>query len=212
MDIKCCSVGALATNCYLVKIDNKCGFAVDPGGNGAQLLTTIREMDLDLRYILLTHGHFDHIGAVSLLVKNTGAKVVIHRNDAEMLVDSAANLSLFFQDGLTTVPADIILEGDQDLTLSDGTVIQVIETPGHTPGGVTYVLDGTAFSGDTLFAGSIGRYDFPGSSFKELQASLKKLCCLPDNTVVCPGHGPKTDIAREKKSNPFIDGIHQDCL
>ena len=206
MKIKCCAVGALATNCYLIETDRKWGIAVDPGAEAARLLATIREMDLDLRYVLLTHGHFVHIGAVSQLCRSTGAKIVIHEKDAPMLVDPAANLSLFFHDRITARPADIILKGEEDLVLGGGTRIQVLESPGHTPGGVVYVFDGVAFTGDTLFAGSIGRYDFPGSSFKQLQSSLQKLCALPEETAVYPGHGPGTTIGREKKLNPFING------
>lgn len=175
---------------------------IDPGEQAEEILELAQNSDIE--FILLTHGHYDHIGAVSQVKKATSAKIVIHKSDI-YLIDSAHVQARYF--GFPAPePFSIdrfISEGD---LLSFGSLnAKVISTPGHSPGSVCFLIDGNAFVGDTLFFSSIGRSDFPGGDSDTLISSIKKkLFTLPDETRVYCGHGPSTSIEREKKYNPFI--------
>lgn len=198
-------VGGLATNCYIVWCEKtKQAAVIDPGGDAPAILAIVRENGLTVKAIINTHGHADHIGAVNAIRQATGAPLLIHAADADLLTSSFRNLSTYIGPGITCAPADQLLkEGD---TVTFGTVsLTVIETPGHTPGGICLKGDGVLFSGDTLFAESIGRTDFPGGSYSQLIINIKeKLMLLPDDCKVYPGHGPDTTIGWERKMNPFI--------
>ena len=201
-------LGMLPTNVYLgVNEETGNGFLVDPAVYEPQVEDVMKEIGIkNLQYILLTHGHFDHILGVNGFLKNhPEAKVVIHREDEAFLTDPV--LSHTFKHGLTQEPikADIIVE-DGDVLAFDDTEFKVVHTPGHTRGSVVYLLDDLMFSGDTLFQLSCGRTDFPGGSMKEMSASLKRLATLPPSTEVVPGHGCATTIAREVQTNPFMVG------
>lgn len=203
--IECRAVGAMGANCYIVSCpETKKAAVIDPGADSVGLKQWIREKGVQVEYILLTHGHFDHIGAVDDLRKAYQAKVGIHKDDASMLTSGAHNLSRMLGRSLDFEPADSILEDGQVIQVGSLT-LTVIATPGHTLGGVCFLTTEGLLSGDTLFDGSIGRTDFPGGSYEGLLESVKKkLLVLPEETLVYPGHGPETTIGREKRSNPFL--------
>ena len=206
MILETLTVGQLEVNCYLIGCaETGEGAVVDPGGDAEDILQAIKKLGIKPKYIICTHGHADHIAAVDEIKKATGAKVLIHSADAEMLTDPQKNLSVFMGDNISLQPADKLLaEGD---IIELGTVkLEVLHVPGHTVGGICLKTDQTVFSGDTLFAGSVGRSDFPGGNHSQLIKGIKeKLLSLPDETRVYPGHGPDTLIGQEKRHNPFLD-------
>ncbi len=199
-------VGPLKANCYIVYREEAgdC-MIIDPGGGRERLLHSLKEHGLTPEAILLTHGHFDHIGAVDELKKSTGAKLVIHSEDAGLLQDPDRNLSRPFGIGdlqVRTTP-DRLLE-DGDMLEFGGIRFRVLHAPGHTMGGVFYIGEGILFSGDTLMQGTAGRTDMPGGNLQLLLKSLSRLSDLDDSTVVCPGHGPQSTLARERSFNPYL--------
>ena len=194
------------SNCYLVMdLDTKKGLIVDPGGDAEKIERAIDSIGMVPEAIMLTHGHFDHITAAPALKEKYGIPAVIGEKDAETALDPRKNLSLLFTGSPASVRADREVRDDEVLSLF--MPVTVLETPGHTPGGVCYYLqdEGLLFTGDTLFYGSVGRTDFPGGSMQELTESIrKKLFVLPDDTRVYPGHGYPTSIGFEKAYNPFL--------
>ena len=191
-------------NCYVVSDDTGEGVVIDPGGMAKEILAYIREKKLSLQAVLDTHGHCDHIGANDAIRDETGAPLYIHKADAPMLSDMRLNLSAFMGFKALSRPAEHLLsEGDK---ISFGqSELEVIHTPGHTVGGICFVGDGVVFTGDTLFAGSIGRSDFPGGSEVELIGNIKKkLLALPDEMKVYSGHGPSSEIGWERQCNPYL--------
>ena len=196
------TVGPLGTNCYLVH-DGSVAAVIDPGDEAGRIKTALNEKGLSLAAILLTHGHFDHIGAVAALKEETGAKVYMHRGDEEMTSDPAK--SLCFLGGKSSAPfeADVFVnDGD---VLSFGEMgLRVMHTPGHSSGGVCYICGAVVFCGDLIFRRSIGRYDF-GSLSDELASIHRLLAALPDEALLYPGHGPHTTVGYEKANNPYIN-------
>jgi hydroxyacylglutathione hydrolase len=199
-------VGPLETNCYLVGCETtRVGAVVDPGGDAPDILAAIEQRKLTLRYILLTHAHFDHMGGVADLVEATHAPVALHPDDLPIL-RAKGGAGMF---GIFVRPSP-----EPDMMLAEGQVIEVgtlrlhvLHTPGHTPGHVTFhePTARAAFDGDVLFMQGIGRTDFPGSSYRQLMDSIRnKLFTLPDDTTIYPGHGPATTVGDEKQSNPFL--------
>lgn len=197
--------GIYAANCYIVYDENaKEGIVVDPGGDVDDIINRIEKLGLTIKYIVLTHGHGDHIAGVKGLKNHTGAKVAIHKDDAYMVRDGRKNLSSMMAMGTVEFEPDILLD-EKDVIEFGNIKCEVIHTPGHTPGGITLRIGDSLFTGDTLFAGSIGRTDFEGGSFDTIINSIKtKLMVFPDDTKVYPGHGPSTTIKMEKRYNPFI--------
>ena len=188
--------GPLQNNVYLLRDEHTNEAAIiDPGIGSDDLLKTIEEQQLRLRYVLVTHAHFDHIDNVALFREQTGAEVVSHRADAAVLEELAG------------VSADVLLHGGEVLTVGS-LAIQVLHTPGHSPGGVSFLVEDHLFAGDTLFAGSIGRSDFPDSDGALLlRAIAGEILPLPDETHVLPGHGDATTIGTERANNPFLRGL-----
>ncbi|KGK91609.1 beta-lactamase [Desulfosporosinus sp. HMP52] len=200
------AMGAMGANCYLFSCaESKNAVVIDPGADGKRIYRWILEKGLKVEYILLTHGHIDHIGAVDELRELLGdVKVGIHEGDAGMLTDGKKNLSSYFGPGLALQKADLLLSDGQELMIGKEQ-LKVIATPGHSPGSVCFLCSDGLISGDTLFAGSIGRTDFPGGSMDQLLSGVKnKLLLLPENTRVFPGHGEETSIGEEKRDNPFL--------
>ncbi|MFQ5860297.1 MAG: MBL fold metallo-hydrolase [Dehalococcoidia bacterium] len=199
-------VGPLAENTYIVGSEaTGQGIVIDPGAEAQRILDEVRRLGLTIIRILNTHGHSDHIGAVAALKEATGAPYGVHAGDLFLIRD-------------TTRPSvrDLILQfrdpPEPDGELQDGEAVQVgelqfqvLETPGHTPGSVCYYGQGVVFTGDTLFQGSIGRFDTAGGDGRQLMDSIvSKLLTLPDETRVLPGHGPESTIGQERQYNPFL--------
>ena len=207
IEVSSITVGQLAVNCwFLINEDTKEALVFDPGDQADKIVQYASEQGVKITAALLTHGHIDHMGGADALRNLTGAKVYALREEEDLLLDAKKNLSVFIERKVVTFEPDELLRDGQELTLA-GMKIQVIHTPGHTPGGCSYyVADaGCVFSGDTLFAESVGRSDFPGGSTSALVRAVKeKLFLLPDDTLVCPGHGEETTIGHEKKYNSFV--------
>ncbi|SDE59905.1 MBL fold metallo-hydrolase [Sporomusa acidovorans] len=200
-------VGQLGTNCYIAYCEKTLQAGViDPGGSPEAILAEINKAKLKVEYIINTHGHADHIGANDAIQQATGAKVLIHYEDAGMLTSAQLNLSMYIGGGFVCQPPDRLLN-DGDMISIGNIDFKVLHTPGHTPGGICLLADAekVLFAGDTLFAESIGRTDFPGGSSSQLINGIKnKLLILDDDIKVLPGHGPETSIGWERKRNPFI--------
>ena len=198
MEVKVLQVGPIGTNCYILE-DEKARAAaiIDPGDEAGRILQVIEDDGVDVKYILLTHGHYDHTTAVPQLHKALPqAEIYIHRADA-----NGAGSQLFPLAG--QIPDLKFYDEGDTLALGDMT-IQVLHTPGHSKGSVTLKVRDVLFCGDTLFAGSCGRTDLAGGSYAEIMASLKKLGQLPGDYHVCPGHDVTSTLERERRSNPFL--------
>ncbi|MHC5074152.1 MAG: MBL fold metallo-hydrolase, partial [Planctomycetota bacterium] len=197
------------TNCYVVQQDEQAEdcLLIDTGLEAGPILDHLEQNSLNPVAIALTHGHADHIvGLGELRVKYQDIKVYIHKEDADMLTDKQENLCALVGLEFETEAADVLLE-DGDMVEEAGIRLQVLYSPGHTKGGICLYCENEdlVFTGDTLFADSIGRVDFPGGSYEQLIQSIKdKLLPLPEETVCLPGHGMRTTIGREKRSNPFL--------
>lgn len=201
-------LGPFATNCYLVRTQDSRGcWIVDPGLNPTPVIARVRDLNLSPRAVVLTHAHVDHIAGVdSVLRAFPGTPVLLHEAEREWTSDPRLNLSILSGMEVTCHGPDRLLRDGDALTL-DGLEWSVLHTPGHSPGGVTlhHAPSHTAIVGDSLFAGSIGRTDFPGSDFATLERSIReRLYTLPDPTSIHPGHGPESTIGRERRSNPFV--------
>jgi glyoxylase-like metal-dependent hydrolase (beta-lactamase superfamily II) len=201
------TVGLLEVNCYILgDEETKEAVVIDPGGDEEKILEALKHAELNLKYIIDTHGHFDHVDANQPLKEATGAKIAIHEADAQMLSQPSAEAMFFTGNRLHVSQADLLLKED-DLVSFGPYRLKVLHTPGHTPGGISLVLEGhpSVYVGDLLFAGSIGRTDFPGGSLDNLiQAVRTKIFPLGDQYSVYPGHGPVTTVGQERKYNPFF--------
>ena len=197
--------GIYAANCYLVyDEDTKEGIVIDPGGDVDDIIAQIDKLYLKIKYIVLTHGHGDHIAGVEGLKSYTKADIAVHKDDKALVKDGSKNLSSMMATGTVEFDPDILLNED-DIIKFGNLEAHVIHTPGHTPGGISLKIENALFTGDTLFAGSIGRTDFEYGSFEDIMNSIKnKLLEFPEETRVYPGHGPATTLKMEKQSNPFI--------
>ena len=198
-------VGPLDSNCYIVWDDNvKQGVIIDPGEDADEILRRIKELDIKIKYILATHGHFDHVGAVAPLKRVLNAEFLAHKGDFFFLEDGE-NAARRWGFTIEQPPKPDRFIDDGDTVDVGDSKLEVMHTPGHSPGGISFLYDRMVFGGDTLFQRSIGRTDFRLGSFDDLQKSIRtRLYTLPDDTVVFTGHGPATTIGDEKKHNLFV--------
>ncbi len=197
MLIKCLPVGQIETNCYVVTDENTLECAIiDPGDESNRILDYIESNHLKPRYIFLTHGHFDHTMAVKAVHEETGAAVCMNSKDAGAVLESAPYKF--------NPPADTIWYKEGDEFRVGGLTFRVMETPGHTPGGVTLRCEDALFTGDTLFRDSCGRTDLPGGDMGALMRSLKRLAALPGEFEVYPGHMDSTTMTRERMYNYYV--------
>ena len=199
-------LGELLTNSYLIADETtKNAVVFDAPDNAEKIIGYLNENGLTLKKILLTHAHFDHILALKPLMDATGAECVLHEMEEQYLLDPALNFT-GEKANETGLPESYTIIKDNDIIIIDGLKIKVIHTPGHTAGSVCYLVnDTTLISGDTLFSGSIGRFDFPLGSFEDEISSIKnKLMILDDEVKVCPGHGFTTTIGKQRKDNPYL--------
>lgn len=201
------TLGPLQSNCYVLRAPGaERAAVVDPGAEPERIRSVLAAWDAALEAILLTHAHLDHVGAVAALKQASDAGVFLHPADRE-LYDAAPRQAESFGLSMDRLPApDRALEAGQRLEVG-GATLEVRHTPGHSPGGVTFVHPGHAFVGDCVFAGSVGRVDLPGGDAETLLASIRsEILSLDDETVLWPGHGPRTTVGREASSNPFLTG------
>ncbi len=199
-------VGPLQTNCYLASSEEtREAIVVDPGSDAQRILRAIEEGGLTVRLIVDTHAHFDHVAANEAVRQATGAPIAVHRLEAQALTQPVSLFGLSFS-GPASPPADRLLEDGEEIAVGEER-LQVLLTPGHSPGGISlYHASGPlVFSGDALFCQGIGRTDLPGGDFRVLMRSIhKRLFALPGEAAVYPGHGPATTIAEERAGNPFV--------
>ena len=206
MILKALTVGFIATNCYIVgsEVSKRC-MVIDPGADAKSILKAIENAQLSVALIVTTHSHFDHLGAVSSLKAATGAKFAVGSGPGKYTPGAFVKLVAAMSGGSARIPEPDEFLKDGDKIDIDDLHFEVLFTPGHSPDEISLYGQGVLFSGDTLFNAGIGRTDFPGCSYEQLELSIKtKLYTLPDSTIVYPGHGPATTIGNEKRGNPFI--------
>lgn len=205
MIIKTLAVGPIMANCFILGCEETLEAAViDPGDEADRILLALAESNLTTKLIINTHGHFDHVGANKRLNEVTGAPILIHPLDRPMLSQLADSAAAWGMAADNSPAPDRELQDGDEVTFGRIT-LKVLHTPGHTPGGISLYTDSEVFVGDTLFAGSIGRTDFPGGSFETLKKSIQqKLFKLSDDLKVYPGHNQATTIGVEKRTNPFV--------
>jgi hydroxyacylglutathione hydrolase len=201
------TLGLFGVNNFIIHSPNSVkAILIDACDDPQSILEKIAELKLELIYLINTHGHGDHIAGNEEIIKQTGAKLMIHPLDEPYLSNPELNLSSFMGIELKSPPADRLLNEGDTVELDD-LQLKVLHTPGHTPGNITLVTDDLAFVGDVIFRESIGRTDFPGSSHQQLIETIQtKIYTLPDNTVLYNGHGPETTVGHEKQYNPFVRG------
>ena len=199
-------VGPLSVNCYIFACEKTHQAAiVDPGDEADQILSVVKKLDCRVKYILLTHGHIDHLSQIPILKNKLKAEFLMHEQDIPLVQSASTQAALF---GLPD-PGDL----KPDRFLNDGDIIhlgeltiQVIHSPGHSPGSITFQVNQKLFVGDLIFNGSIGRTDLPGGDYSQIIESIqKKIFTLPDSVEIYPGHGPATTVGIEKNTNPFFN-------
>ncbi len=198
-------VGPLQANCYLVYApDSREAIIVDPGADGQSIEREIEALELKPVHIVNTHGHGDHIGANTYIKDKYKIPIAIHEEDAPMLTDAEKNFSAMFGIPILSPEADVLLQEHHTISVGEE-IVQILHTPGHSPGGISLYIQPYLLSGDALFKMSIGRTDLPMGSHEELITHIcDKILTLPDETQVLPGHGPRTTVGEEKRNNPFL--------
>lgn len=209
MEIFTLTLPPLGTNCYLIKTGEKSGLVIDPAADAERILGTAAENGFSIEKILLTHGHFDHTGAVNALVEKTGARVYLHAADEPLLTDANKALAYFCPELPFEEKAADVLLSDGDGIEQDGLIFRVLHTPGHTAGSVCFLLDAPSgeklmFAGDTIFKDSIGRSDGYSGDYIVQRETLERLKALPDDYRIFSGHGEETTLFTEKRYNPFL--------
>ncbi|MBW2673737.1 MAG: MBL fold metallo-hydrolase [Deltaproteobacteria bacterium] len=208
MFLKQMQVGHMAVFAYIVgDKESGEGLVIDPAADTERILSEATTAGITIRYIINTHGHVDHTSGNAAMKDRTGAEIIIHRDDADMLVSTPSAVLRMFGAKLSP-PADRTVQDGEDITIGK-VVLQTIHTPGHSPGGMSLYTPGYVFTGDTLFVEGLGRTDLPGGSWNTMHESItKRLLTLPDETVVLPGHNygrmPTSTIQNERENNPFL--------
>ena len=205
MIIKTIVVGPLDVNCYIFGCeDTKVAAIIDPGDNADEIIKVIDKEGLKPEFIINTHAHFDHIGGVKAIQEHFKIDFSLHKEDLYLVENASEQATAFGLSPISKPDVNKFVNNGDKISLGDK-VINVIHTPGHSPGGVCYHVDNNVFVGDTMFASSIGRTDLPGGSYETLISSIKeRLSPLGDSTIVYPGHGPSTTIEGEREHNPFL--------
>ncbi len=207
MDVDVIVVGQLAVNCYIVTEGaGSEALIIDPGDEYDNIRERIESRDAVPKYILFTHAHYDHVCAAGDIKGEYGAYIVMHQDEGRTYQSTTERCVSWGFDKEDFPPADLLVIDGDGLQLG-GTTFQIMHTPGHSPGSICLYGAGTLFTGDTLFADSVGRTDLPGSNAGHQRESLRKIITLPDETVIRSGHGPETTLKREKETNPFLRGI-----
>ncbi|MDA8172213.1 MAG: MBL fold metallo-hydrolase [Nitrospiraceae bacterium] len=203
LQFKVLEVGPLAANCIIVWEKISAGaVVVDPGDEPDRIMDFINNSALKVKYIVCTHAHFDHVGAIPEVKAATGAPVAVHADELEIYQGVKDQAALWGYSLAPLPPPDVLLR-DGDFINIGALRFEVIHTPGHSPGGICLYGENVAITGDTLFAGSIGRTDFYGGDYGLIMRSLRRLAALPEDTLLLPGHGPSSTIGEEIKNNPF---------
>lgn len=207
MKIDSIVVGALQVNCFIAyDEDSHDAIVVDPGDEAEKIISLIEDRKLKVSRIVCTHGHFDHVGAVKRLRERTGAAVMLHKGDLDIYMRADKQGGLWgFHIEQPPAPDMFLAEGDE---VAVGRFrLKALHTPGHSPGGTCLYGEGVILTGDTIFAGSVGRTDFPGGSLTELKKSFARIIALPPETGIFSGHGPLTTVKNEKDSNFFVQEL-----
>lgn len=198
-------LGVYMSNCYIVVCeDTQKAVIIDPGSDFKKIKSELDKVKIDLQFILLTHGHGDHIGAVPEMIKEYGLPVFIHEDEKRILTNANRNLSSqIYKNGIEIEPNRLLK--DKEIIDVGNLKFEIIHTPGHTPGSISIKVGNVIFSGDTLFNHSIGRTDLPGGSYEQIISSIKnRLMSYPDETMVYPGHNSPTKVGIERNGNPFL--------
>ena len=211
LNVKTFVVGSLSTNCYVVSCEStKSSVIIDPGFmnkfEAEKVFSFIINNELKLESIVCTHGHPDHTCGNELVKNRFNVPICVHEDDAYMLGERGKDVAMYFGYDVVSPSPDVLLH-EGTLIEIGAEILKVVHTPGHSPGSVVLLADRKVFSGDTLFAGSIGRTDFPGSSETKMRNSLRKLFCLDNSCIVYPGHGSDTIVGIEKRVNPFLQDL-----
>jgi glyoxylase-like metal-dependent hydrolase (beta-lactamase superfamily II) len=202
IEVKCLIVGDLSTNCYIVVSKGE-SLVIDPGGEGERILKKIASMNVEVRLVLNTHAHFDHIRANALLIKGLKVPVALHQIEADYIKEPPISTWVFQTSGVEPFEPDMVLKGGEKLSFGD-TEASVLATPGHSPGSLSFLIENSLFCGDLLFKGSVGRTDLPGGSINQLMESLRLIAQLPSDLIIYPGHGPSTTLKEELEDNPYL--------
>ena len=208
MLVESLTVGPLQVNCYIVADSSTGrGIIIDPGGDASRIIARVRELGVTPERIVNTHCHFDHLLAVDALKREFGIPFWVHSASPPLLERSTIIAEQFGYPLEQAPQADYLYEAGENVAVA-GLELIVEHTPGHSPDGATFRGEGLCFSGDLLFAGSVGRWDLPGADFQTLMRSLQRVYLdLPDETIIYPGHGPATTMGRERRLNPFIQAL-----
>ncbi|MEW6003210.1 MAG: MBL fold metallo-hydrolase [Nitrospirota bacterium] len=207
MVVKSLVIGPLESNCFIIADENtREALVIDPGDEPDRILSIINKHNFKVKYIICTHAHFDHVGAVSDIKKETGARIIIHRDDLD-IYNHTKEMALLWGFEIEPLPEPDSFVSEGDIIKIGNLKFEVFHTPGHSPGGICLYGEGLLITGDTLFAGSVGRTDFYGGDISKLKKSFKRLMSLPDKIKVIPGHGPETTIGRERTYNIFSQTI-----
>ncbi len=212
MKINIFPVGMLSTNCYIIESDQKNAMVIDAGANAKGILEFCKNQGITIKMLVFTHGHFDHLGAMTKLVEETSAKTYIHELDEELMIAPEKTQSRFFSSfaGYDGAKADVCYHDGDTITLDDIS-LKVMHTPGHTKGSSILIGEDEIFTGDTLFAGAVGRTDLHGGSSTELLKSLKKIANIEGDYTLFTGHGESTKLSYEKRTNPYM-GMNYDDI